>query len=160
MVSDVYRSAASAVVFRPSGNVAEPYAVLLLHKPRKRDAWQLPQGGSEGDETTEQTALRELFEEAGLRDTTVLGWSDEVYQYDFPASFRRFRPDNVRGQRIQFVFVSAKSDADVRVDQKEVDGFAWVLPSHIPEYIHRKAYVLLVLRLIAAGVPLMRALTA
>ncbi len=141
-MSDVYRSAASILVLRPvsSGN----YQLLLLHKPRKRDAWQLPQGGVEQGEDTVQAALRELQEEASIRDCTVLGKSKTMYQYDFPASFRRFRPDNVCGQRIEYVFAVAPSDAQVTVDGKEVNGHEWIDISQLGKYIKRAEYVGLV----------------
>ncbi len=59
---DVYRSAASLIVLRPRRGGSGDPQMLLLHKPRKRDAWQLPQGGCEEGETIEQAALRELME--------------------------------------------------------------------------------------------------
>ncbi|NOS68279.1 MAG: NUDIX domain-containing protein, partial [Candidatus Peribacteraceae bacterium] len=100
----------------PGGACTTIYQILLLHKPRKKDAWQLPQGGVEGDENVTEAALRELKEEAGLDGCRVLGVSERVYQYDFPESFRRFRPDNVKGQRIEYVFALAPKDAIVTVD--------------------------------------------
>lgn len=149
-MQEVYRSAASALVFRPANNRAG-VEMLLLHKPRKRDAWQLPQGGSEEGETVPQTAIRELREEAGIVDVTYLATSAEVYQYDFPASFRRFRPDHVRGQRIAFIFLLATVGAQVTVDGKEVDDFLWIAPEDTGTYIKRREYLSLVRRLIAEG---------
>lgn len=122
--------------------------MLLLHKPRKRDAWQLPQGGMEEGEDVETAALRELREEAGITQATRLGQSRKIYQYDFPASYRRFRPDNVRGQHIAFVFAAAPSNVTVTVDRKEVDNFAWVSAEHLPRYIRRPVYCDLVQRLL------------
>ena len=106
---DHYRPAASVLVLRPSGGQGMQYEILLLHKPRKNDAWQLPQGGVEEGESVTQAAIRELQEEAGLTECRLIGVSPRVYQYDFPASFRRFRPDDVCGQRIQYVFALAPS---------------------------------------------------
>lgn len=144
---DVYRHAASILVLRPvevckPGGVCETiHEILLLHKPRKRDAWQLPQGGMEEGESVEQAALRELQEEAGLTGCRVIGTSKRVYQYDFPASFRRFRPDNVKGQHIAFVFALAPKNASITVDGKEVDGYAWVDGEYLPKYITRRQYL-------------------
>lgn len=145
-MDDVYRSAASVVVLRPA-DVCSPdgcgtvYQVLLLHKPRKKDDWQLPQGGVEAGENIEQAALRELMEEAGISNVKVIGKSPEQYKYDFPESFRRFRPDNVCGQCIEYVFALAPDNVAVTVDQKEIDGHVWVLPEQLPLYIHRKEYL-------------------
>ena len=90
-MEDVYRACSSIVVFKKNEN---PTKILLLHKPRKKDAWQIPQGGVDEGETHEEAALRELKEESGLVGKLV-GKSETVYQYDFPDSYRRFRPDNV-----------------------------------------------------------------
>ncbi len=138
MPTDCYRNAASLLLLRPS--VREGWEILLVHKPRKRDAWQLPQGGMEEGETPEQCATRELQEEAGLTGATILGLSNIVYQYDFPASYRRFRPDHICGQKIHFVYGTIGRDAVVAVDNKEIDGFKWVTVKDFPRYLKRKEY--------------------
>ncbi len=140
-MQEIYRSAASILVLRP---VDDTHQILLLHKPRKKDAWQLPQGGVEAGENVTEAALRELKEEAGLDGCRVLGTSERIYQYDFPESFRRFRPDNVKGQRIQYVFALAPGDAVVKVDDKEVNGFVWVELAGLGQYVRRGEYLDLV----------------
>ena len=142
MTEEIYRPCASIAVVRPHG---DGYQILLVHKPRKKDAWQLPQGGCEEGETIEQAAARELQEEAGIT-ADILGKSDEVYQYDFPASYRRFRPDNVKGQRIEYVFAITDAETEVQVDNDEIDRFVWVTHDEIGEYIKRKEYLDLIQR--------------
>jgi putative (di)nucleoside polyphosphate hydrolase len=144
-VPEVYRSAASVVLLRPTET---SFRVLLIHKPRRRDAWQLPQGGVEAGETIEQAALRELHEEAGISGVRVLGQSDKVYQYDFPPSFRRFRPDNVKGQKISYVFAIADVGTTATVDNNEIDRHAWVHPKGIGRYVRRREYLGLVRTLV------------
>jgi 8-oxo-dGTP diphosphatase len=56
--------AAGGVVWQPGPEVL----VLLVHRP-KYDDWSLPKGKAERGETDEQTALREVEEETGLRCT-------------------------------------------------------------------------------------------
>ncbi len=140
---DVYRIAASVVLLKPAkeGASSDDYQFLLLHKPRKKDAWQFPQGGCEPGEIIREAALRELHEEAGLGDVTYLGESQRIYQYDFPASFRRFRPDHVCGQKIHFVFALTTADAQVKVDAKEIDRYKWVYPGQVSKFVKRKEYL-------------------
>ena len=145
---DVYRRCASIVVFRPAEGGG--YEFLLLHKPRKNDVWQLPQGGCEGSETTEEAAVRELREEAGIT-VDILGRSTLEYTYDFPPSYRRFRPDNVCGQCVRFVFAFLREAQEVRVDHKEIDAYAWIRATELSRYIRRKEYLAIVERLIAEG---------
>ena len=147
-MQDVYRNAASVVVLKKAAPSSADYHVLLLHKPRKKDAWQLPQGGSEGEENIRETALRELQEEAGISDVEYLGASEHVYQYDFPTSFRRFRPDNVCGQRIHFVFALAPHDIEVKVDGVEIDRYQWIYPGELRKFVKRKEYFALTQKLI------------
>ncbi|TSC79377.1 MAG: putative (di)nucleoside polyphosphate hydrolase [Candidatus Peregrinibacteria bacterium Gr01-1014_25] len=151
-MQEVYRQAASILVLRrgferaPDGEF--PYEILLLHKPRKRDAWQLPQGGMESGESPTQAALRELHEEAGITDVTVLGESSEIYQYDFPPSYRRFRPDNVRGQKIHFILATVPVEMPVKVDGKEINAYLWVTERQLPKHVRREVYRSLILRLL------------
>jgi putative (di)nucleoside polyphosphate hydrolase len=46
--------------------------------------WQMPQGGIDPNENIENAARRELFEETGIRDATLLSITDEWWAYDFP----------------------------------------------------------------------------
>ena len=50
-----------------AGCVAIQDRKILLVTARKSDSWVLPKGGVEKNETTEAAALRELYEEAGIR---------------------------------------------------------------------------------------------
>lgn len=145
-MKDIYRQAASVLLLRPSGACSSDgcgavYQMLLLKKFRGRDAWQLPQGGVEANESIEQAALRELMEEAGIAGARVFGQSTQCYTYDFPASFRCFRPDNVCGQCIKFVFALCPPGVTVAVDGKEIESHAWVLAEQLPLYIKRKEYL-------------------
>ena len=101
----------------------------------------------EAGETLEECALRELEEEAGINNAEIIGHSELVYQYDFPNSYRRFRPDNICGQRILFVFAFVTSDTEVRVDEQEVDRYEWVKPADIGRFLKRKEYLELVNKL-------------
>ncbi len=160
MSQDCYRDCASILVFRPT-DVCAPdgcttlYQILLLHKPRKNDAWQLPQGGVEAGETAPVAALRELKEEAGI-SAKLMGTSEKTYKYDFPPSFRRFRPDNVCGQNIHFVFAELEPDQKVQVDGKEIDGHVWILPEQLGFYLSRKEYLEFVKQLINDGQQLLQ----
>ncbi len=142
-MTDFYRQAASLLVLR-TVNAGTAYEVLLLHKPRRRDSWQIPQGGMEKGETVEEAAVRELQEEAGLTGCRILGLSAKLYQYEFPQSFRRFRPDNVKGQQIRFLYALAPENARVHVDGKEIDNHLWVPIEKVGKYIRRKEYLQLI----------------
>jgi 8-oxo-dGTP pyrophosphatase MutT (NUDIX family) len=62
-VSEAVVRAAGGVVTRPGPNGPE---VLLVHRPHYDD-WTFPKGKQDPGETDEETALREVAEETGLR---------------------------------------------------------------------------------------------
>jgi len=149
---DEYRRCASVLLFRRTEK--EGVQFLLVRKPRKKDAWQLPQGGAEEGENIEQAARRELWEETNVQ-TDILGKSAISYMYDFPKSYQRFRPDHICGQCIQFVFAEADPFVQVRVDQKEIEAYAWVLPKQLSRYVKRKEYRKIVEKLVEEGMVLL-----
>lgn len=156
-MSDVYRPCASVLVFRATTRSGIPFEILLLKKPRKNDAWQLPQGGQEQGESVEQAALRELHEEAGIT-ARAIGQSKTVYQYDYPATYRAFRPDNVCGQKIEYIFAVVPPDTPVNVDGKEIEAFRWVAPDEVGNYIKRKKYLSIIRSLVDEGAKLILSL--
>ena len=170
-MADHYRQAASLLLLKPvsvclpnagvikegepGGECKDIYQLLLLHKPRKNDAWQLPQGGVEEGETVEQAGLRELMEEAGIRDCKIIGKSEHCYQYDFPESFRRFRRDDVCGQCIHYLYGLTSREVVVQVDNKEIDGHIWVDLQQMEHYVKRDAYRDLVKQLYAEALQIL-----
>ncbi len=144
-MSDSYRSAASILVLRPAKRGGGRHELLLVHKPRKKDSWQLPQGGMEEGETPEQCALREIREEAGIeKGIKVLGVSKTEYKYDFPESYRRFRPDSICGQQIRFVLSKADEELKMKVDGVEIDRGIWISPRDLEKFVHRGEYLTIV----------------
>ncbi|MFC4356395.1 bis(5'-nucleosyl)-tetraphosphatase [Halobium salinum] len=71
---------AGAILFRDTRGRRE----YLLLKSRPGD-WEFPKGGVEGDEELQQTAIREVKEEAGVEDFRLIDGFREEYDYVFEA---------------------------------------------------------------------------
>jgi len=59
---------------------------ILVAKRRDTvgEAWQMPQGGMDGDETPYEAALRELKEEIGSHSVSLIAESESWLSYDVP----------------------------------------------------------------------------
>jgi 8-oxo-dGTP pyrophosphatase MutT (NUDIX family) len=92
------------------------YEIVLVHRPQYDD-WSLPKGKPDGDERDEDTALREVEEETGLRCT--LG---------APVGETRYEDSRGRDKRVRYWLMKpAESDRAVPfVPNREVDKVRWL----------------------------------
>ncbi|MFC7226153.1 bis(5'-nucleosyl)-tetraphosphatase [Salinirubellus salinus] len=74
-------TSAGAILFRDTRGRRE----YLLLKSRPGD-WEFPKGGIEGEEELQQTAIREVKEEAGINDFRLIDGFREDYDYVFEAN--------------------------------------------------------------------------
>jgi 8-oxo-dGTP pyrophosphatase MutT (NUDIX family) len=107
---------AVSVVRAAGGVVVRDGDVVLVHRP-KYDDWSFPKGKAEGDESDEDCALREVWEETGLR--CRLG--DELASTEYVDS--RGRQKRVRWWRMEPVGDDGFTPND------EVDEVRWVAPA-------------------------------
>jgi 8-oxo-dGTP pyrophosphatase MutT (NUDIX family) len=76
----VEATSSGAILFRDTRGERE----YLLLKSRPGD-WEFPKGGIEGDEELQQTAIREVSEEAGIEDFRLIDGFRREYDYVFEA---------------------------------------------------------------------------
>lgn len=110
---------AGAVIFRrdPAGT-----QYLLLHYPSgsktKKEYWDFAKGHREAGETELATALREVFEETGLRNVRIAPGFREVITYYFKAE------EKTVFKTVVF-FVGETKEKMVRISS-EHQGFLWL----------------------------------
>jgi 8-oxo-dGTP pyrophosphatase MutT (NUDIX family) len=104
---------AGGIVFRHGEKGVE---ILLIQDAK--DRWTIPKGHIEEGETAQQTAKREIGEEAGLSDVDVLGWLGKIH-------FRYRRIDKLVLMTTQIYLVRAKGDTDAIKKEEWMNGIQW-----------------------------------
>jgi 8-oxo-dGTP pyrophosphatase MutT (NUDIX family) len=104
---------AGGIVFRHGEKGVE---ILLIQDAK--DRWTIPKGHIEEGETAQQTAKREIGEEAGLTDVDVLGWLGKIH-------FRYRRIDKLVLMTTQIYLVRAKGDTEAIKKEEWMNGIKW-----------------------------------
>ena len=97
------------------GVVMRDGQVALVHRPRYDD-WTLPKGKLDPDETSEEAALREVWEETGLHVRLERELPSTSYQV-------RGRP-----KRVRYWLMSVSAD-DGFTPNDETDELRWLAPA-------------------------------
>jgi putative (di)nucleoside polyphosphate hydrolase len=104
---------------------------VLLAKRACEDAWQLPQGGIDKNESDTDALYRELFEEVGLAagDVEIVAKTPKWLRYDLPQD-KRNRYSNCIGQKqVWFLLKFKSNDNKIKLDNSteiEFDAWNWV----------------------------------
>lgn len=105
---------AGGIVFRRD----EKGAIEILLIQDAKDRWTIPKGHIEEGETAQQTAKREIGEEAGLKEVDVLGWLGKIH-------FRYRRIDKLVLMTTQIYLVRAKGDTNAIKKEEWMNGIKW-----------------------------------
>ena len=105
---------AGGVIFRR--NKAGEIEILLIQDSKER--WTIPKGHIEEGETAQQTALREIHEEAGLDKTRALGWLGKI-------NFRYRRVNTLVLMTTQIYLVHAEKDSHKIKKEKWMKDIKW-----------------------------------
>lgn len=105
---------AGGIVFRRD---KEGGIEILLIQDTK-DRWTIPKGHIEEGETAQETAKREIGEEAGLTDTEILGWLGKIH-------FRYRRVDKLVLMTTQIYLVRAGGDTNAIQKEEWMNGIKW-----------------------------------
>lgn len=103
---------------------------ILLHHRTDRDLWGLPGGAMELGESTEETAVREVFEEVNLRCRdlelfNVYSGKDFYYQY----------PDGNEVYNVTVTYLCRDFEGEIAVDKSEGDEARFFALDDIPQNI-------------------------
>jgi putative (di)nucleoside polyphosphate hydrolase len=115
------------------------------------EAWQMPQGGVDDDETPVEAACRELWEEVGTTRALLLRESTQWLTYDVPEPLR---PAHWNGRWLgqaqrwfALAFTGRDQDIDIDAHDREFDAWQWMGAGEMLERIvpfKRPTYVAVV----------------
>lgn len=90
---------------------------LILQHNNKIGSWSYPKGHMDEGESPIQTAVREVFEESGIKDIKILDYpmiKEEYYPFNRPQTLK-----NV------FYFIGEVYNKDVTVQKSEIQNYKW-----------------------------------
>ncbi len=105
---------AGGIVFRRNAQGEVEFLLIQDHK----DRWTIPKGHIEEGETAQQAAKREIGEEAGLKDTEMLGWLGKIH-------FRYRRIDKLVLISQQVYLMRVKTDGEEIQKEEWMNGIKW-----------------------------------
>lgn len=127
-----YRRCVGVMLANPEGHVFVGQRI-----DNDAPAWQMPQGGIDPGETPQEAALRELWEETGIRSDKVRieaetrGW----VPYDLPHDIvPRIWKGRYKGQEQKWVlmrFLGTDADVNIATDHPEFSEWRWLPPADL-----------------------------
>ena len=119
-VESLFRKSCGVIPFRWNGETKEYLLVL-----QSNDCWSFPKGHMEPGEQEEETALRELLEETGLRAKLIPG-KRVVYEYGFAPCHKK-----------QVVFFLGQAEGEFRAQASEVRDHRWITAEEVRLLLHQ-----------------------
>ena len=103
---------------------------LLLCKRKNSNNWQFPQGGIDHNEEPRDAAIRELYEEVGIKSSEIkeIAISDKWYKYDLPEGTikKNFFNNRFKGQKQKWFIMRFKgNDTEINLKTKHPEFLDW-----------------------------------
>ncbi len=115
-IQEIVREATAGGIVWRRGKKSGKIEILLIQD--LRDRWTIPKGHIEEGETAQQTARREIGEEAGLHQLAIQGWLGKIH-------FRYRRVEKLVLMTTQIYLVKAQGDTDAIQKEDIMNDIKW-----------------------------------
>ena len=126
-----YRSCVGLMVFNKIGQV-----FCGQRLGNKAEAWQLPQGGIDEEETPIEAGFRELKEETSIVNVEFVSEYPEWLKYDIPLPLANaLWEGKFRGQTqrwLLFSFTGIDNEININTSHPEFKNWEWINPTQLP----------------------------
>ncbi len=111
--NDLYRPNVAMIIV--SDKYPEKKEVFIAQRNDLTDIWQFPQGGIDNGEEVKEALFRELEEEIGTDEATIVAEYPEWISYDFPEKIaKKMKP--YKGQRQRYFLLKLNENANINLD--------------------------------------------
>jgi putative (di)nucleoside polyphosphate hydrolase len=129
-----YRPNVAAIVL--AQNYPKDSKVLIALRKDIKNAWQFPQGGIDDNETSKQALYRELKEEIGTNDITIIAKYPNTISYDFPKKIaNKMYPFDGQEQTYYLVQLNKNAIININTHTPEFSDFKFIDINNIDKYI-------------------------
>lgn len=108
--------------------------VLIVSRANDPLHWQFPQGGVLENESMDQAIIRELGEELGTTQFTIISQCPEKHTYRWAKTL--IRDENVGQEQTIYLLKFLGKTSDIQVDQRELGGFLWIPGDKVDIFLH------------------------
>jgi len=101
--------------------------IFIAQRTDLQNVWQFPQGGIDEGEEVKEALFRELEEEIGTSDATIIAEYPEWISYDFPPKIaQKMKPFIGQTQRYFLLRLGADAKINIQTQHPEFDDFKFV----------------------------------
>ena len=120
--NDLYRPNVAMIIV--SDKYPEKKEVFIAQRNDLTDIWQFPQGGIDNGEEVKEALFRELEEEIGTDEATVVAEYPEWISYDFPEKIaKKMKP--YKGQRQRYFLLKLNENANINLDTEHPEFISY-----------------------------------
>ena len=131
---DQFRAGVGILLFNAEGDV-----FVGQRNDVHGEAWQMPQGGVDKDEEPLAAAFRELREEIGTDNATLIADSGGWLRYEWPPEVAgKLWDGRWRGQQLKWFamrFLGSDDDIDIATKHPEFSAWRWAPIEELPSLI-------------------------